>query len=290
MSLIAEELQEFLPIKVIAEGVADFGLGYGVAMVPKTADASTANVVLLIDPIDGTRSLMYDKRSAWILTGAVVVQDPSRKSYTLADIDLAVQTEVPVQKQTIVDVYWACRGLGASAERCNLVTGEIRPLLLGPSGSTDIEHGFGQVSRSFPGARDILAAIDDEICFALLGTNHDGRPVQVFEDQYLSTAGQLAELMLGHDRWTVDLRPLLSPILQTRGQPPVLCAHSYDLATVLIAEEAGVIVREVDGSLLNAPLSVRARVSWAGFANKALQDAIQPVLRSALSKYGLLPQ
>ena len=47
---------------------------------------------MLADPIDGTRCLMYQKRSGWILTGIA----PNRGEGTvLADIELAVQTEFP---------------------------------------------------------------------------------------------------------------------------------------------------------------------------------------------------
>ena len=34
-----------------------------------------------------------------------------------------------------------------------------------------------------------------------------------FEDQYLSTGGQLYELMAGHDRFIADIRPLLIAVL-----------------------------------------------------------------------------
>ena len=42
----------------------------------------------------------------------------------------------------------------------------------------------------------------------------------------LSSGGQLYELMMGHDRFVADLRPLLG----APGQTVWLCAHPYDLA------------------------------------------------------------
>ena len=55
---------------------------------------------IIVDPIDGTRGLMYQKRSAWILTGVA----PNRGSSTsLRDIVLAVQTEIPLVKQHLAD-------------------------------------------------------------------------------------------------------------------------------------------------------------------------------------------
>ena len=42
---------------------------------------------------------MYQKRPAWILTGVAPGPGPS----TLADIELAVQTEIPLVKQHLCD-------------------------------------------------------------------------------------------------------------------------------------------------------------------------------------------
>ena len=59
-----------------------------------------------------------------------------------------------------------------------------------------------------------------------------------FEDQYLSTGGQLYELMAGHDRFIADIRPLLQSVVASRGLPPALCCHPYDICTALIARSA----------------------------------------------------
>ena len=57
-------------------------------------------------PDRGTRGLMYQKRSAWILTG--VVSTPNDEA-TLEDIELAVQTEIPLIKQHLSDELMAVR-------------------------------------------------------------------------------------------------------------------------------------------------------------------------------------
>ena len=49
----------------------------------------------------------------------------------------------------------------------------------------------------------------------------------VFDDQYICTGGQFYELIVGHDRFIADLRPLFYQILH---QPPGLCCHPYDYA------------------------------------------------------------
>jgi len=59
---------------------------------------------------------------------------PNRgEATTLADIELAVQTELPLIKQHLCDTLWATRGKGAYAERVNRLTGERAPLVLQPS-------------------------------------------------------------------------------------------------------------------------------------------------------------
>jgi hypothetical protein len=95
------------------------------------------------------------------------------------------------------------------------------------------------------------------------GAATDGEAL-VFDDRYISTGGQLYELMAGHDRFVADVRPLLIPSLKARGARAPLCAHPYDLATELVAREAGVVVSDPAGGRLRAPLDVTADVAWVG--------------------------
>ena len=93
---------------------------------------------------------------------------------------------------------------------------------------------------------------------------------------------------MGHDRWTADLRPLIEPVLQEHGQALGLCCHPYDLCTELIAREAGVLVTDVFGNPLRAPLDVSTDVAWMGFANSAIGAQVTAVLPSILAEHGLL--
>ena len=152
---------------------------------------------------------MYQKRSAWVLTGVAPNRGPAT---SLRDIVLAVQTEIPLVKQHLSDQLWALRGEGAQARRYNRLTGESRPIALRPSTAATIAHGYASIARFFPGARDELAAIDEAIVLGALGPHAPGK-AHCFEDQYASTGGQLYELLAGHDRFIADLRPLLRPLL-----------------------------------------------------------------------------
>src|SRR5262245_23814165 len=113
------------PLVLVAEGLPASGL-----TLPAGTRDTDCRWRLLVDPIDGTRGLMYQKRPAWILTGVARYRP---EGATLADIELAVQTEIPLVKQHLCDVLWAVAGGGARAERLNRLTGERRPLPLGPS-------------------------------------------------------------------------------------------------------------------------------------------------------------
>jgi hypothetical protein len=262
------------PVLLIAEGLPG-----GTVMVPRGAAAASAHWTIIVDPIDGTRGLMYQKRPGWILTG--VARGAGHR--TLADIELAVQTEIPLVKQHLCDELWAVRDQGASAVRCNRLTDERVPIDLHPSTASTIAHGFAMISRFFPGRRAEIAEIDDEVVASVLGPPQPGK-AQLFEDQYISTAGQLYELMAGHDRFVADLRPLFE---RHRQGGAALCCHPYDLCTELIARELGVLLTNERGGALQAPLDVTSDVGWIGYANSALKALIEPHLRRALRRRGL---
>jgi fructose-1,6-bisphosphatase/inositol monophosphatase family enzyme len=280
---LVDELTEIArdePLCLVAEGLPASGL-----TLPRGARDEECRWRVLVDPIDGTRGLMYQKRPAWILTGVAPNHGPATR---LRDIVLAVQTEIPLIKQHLCDQLWAVRGQGARAQRIDRLTGSSVPLPLRPSSTATLAHGFASVSRFFPGARDVLAAIDDEIVAEVLGPAVAGKAA-CFEDQYLSTGGQLYELMTGHDRFVADLRPLLTPILAERGQPRPLCCHPYDLCSALIAEEVGVKLTDATGAPLDTPFGLEADVSWVGYANDRLRARVEPALLGALARRGLLP-
>ncbi len=59
------------PVVLVAEGLPG-----GRVVLPRGASEADARWTIIVDPIDGTRGLMYQKRPAWILTG--VVATPTR--------------------------------------------------------------------------------------------------------------------------------------------------------------------------------------------------------------------
>jgi len=259
------------PFVLVAEGIP----GNGWRPFPEGTDPADAAFLLVVDPIDGTREIMFNRRSAWALAGIA----PNKGAETnLSDIEIAVQTELPTTKALYADTLWAVRGQGARAERQNLVTGDVTPFTPRPTRAASIAHGFASVSKFFPGSKAAVAQMEERLFAEVMGGTEGENPL-VFEDQYVSTGGQLYEIMVGHDRFNADLRPLFVPRDATR-----LACHPYDLCTELIAREAGVIVTNERGEPLSAPLDIRAALSWIAYANKDIERQLAPTLLRLLSE------
>jgi hypothetical protein len=220
---------------------------------------------VIVDTIDGTRGLMYGKRSAWSLSAAAPIGG------TLTDVLAAAMTELPIPKQCAADqLSGTAHSPGLTAERTDLRTGKRQLLATTPSTATDLEHGFAGFAKFFPPGKARLAELESEL-FARLGCRH------VFDDQYLSSGGQLYELITGHDRFVADLRPLVAP-----GS---LACHPYDLCTTMLLERVGGVVTDPWGRKLEAPLDTTTPVAWVGYANTALADTIGPQLADVLNAH-----
>lgn len=259
---------------LVAEGLEPDGL--------RRFGAGTPAFRMICDPIDGTRGLMFDKRSAWSL--AAIAPDKGEDT-RLRDIELAVMSELPTTRQAVVDRMWATRDQPTEGERQNLFDGSSRALRVKPSTATDLRHGFATVCNFFQGGRERTARLDEDLIGRVLGGwNHD--KAEVYSDQYISSGGQLAELALGRDRFVLDARPLVHRAIGFEG---TLCSRPYDLCTALIAQQAGCVVTAPDGSLLDAPLDTTTNLGFVGYANAALAETIQPLLNDCLRDHGLLP-
>jgi fructose-1,6-bisphosphatase/inositol monophosphatase family enzyme len=212
---------------------------------------------VIVDSIDGTRGLMYDKRPAWCLAAA------APHGGSLRDVVAAAMTELPTTKQGLTDQLSATRGSGVIAERVDVRDGRRRALSVRPSTATVLEHGFAVVSKFFIPGKIALAELETEL-FARLGSR------EVFDDEYISSGGQLHELIAGRDRFVADLRPLVDP--------DAFACHPYDVCTAMLLEEAGGIVTDPRGGPLDAPLDTTTSVAWAGYANPTLAERIGPIL------------
>ncbi|HEY9154304.1 MAG TPA: inositol monophosphatase, partial [Opitutaceae bacterium] len=96
-------------VELVMEGIDEAGVTF-----PRGTPVSKTKWKCILDPIDGTRGIMYDKRSAWSLAGLA----PQRGEKTsVADIVVAAMTELPTSKQWRSDQVSAIRGAGPAGVR-----------------------------------------------------------------------------------------------------------------------------------------------------------------------------
>ena len=274
-----ERLAQEIPLLLIAEGLSE----EGPLPLPQGIHPDSCRYRVILDPIDGTRMIMYDKRSAWTLAGV----SPNRGDDTnLADIQLAVMTEIPTSKQGFADTVWAVDCEGVQGWRANLLDGSRKKWTPVPSRADNLEHGFAQLTKFFPGRKALSARIEEEILKRIGAFERTNRCL-VFDDQYLSTGGQIYELISGHDRFQADLRATLRKLEDPSSPPPGMACHPYDICVELIAREAGLIITDATGARLACPLDTSSEVDWVGYANSSLQALIAPILNEVLGKYGM---
>lgn len=267
----AQTLSREQPLIIVAEG-------FGRKQFPQGA---TPEIEVIIDPIDGTRGIMYDMRSAWVLTGIAPHQE---KGTTLSDIQIAVQTEIPTTKQDRASICWAIKGKGAFEEIWDLREGKLlTQRRLQTSAAKDIRHGFATFVDFFPGCKEEIGKLAETVFEKVVGPVVEGKAL-VFDDQYISNAGQLYLLATGKYRFVADLRPETEKILNRKGRKLGLAAHPYDLSTVLIAQEAGAIITDANGQPLSYPLDTETNCGWIGYANQDIRQQVEPVLLEELRR------
>lgn len=221
----------------------------------------------LLDPVDGTRCLMTQKRSAWVLAAL------APRGGGLADIAVSAMTELPPARQWRADQVSAVRGQGLVCRALDLRAGTEHPLTLRPSTATDFRHGFASLAKFFPEGKARIAAIEERLWTELYGTT---RIPLVFDDQYVSTGGQVYELLSGRDRMVGDIRPYVID--------RSLACHPYDICTGMLITEAGGVFEAPGGGVVDGPLDTTSPVAWMGYANPVLADLVRPVLKRLLDE------
>jgi hypothetical protein len=261
------------PVRLVMEGIDDHELVTFPAGTALDAVAWTC----LIDPIDGTRNLMFDKRAAWVLAAIAPGAAPD---LSLADLAVGAMTEIPVVKQWRADQVSSVRGRGLVHEGLDLRAGERMPLTDRPTRTTDLTHGFASFAHAFPDAKALLARLDQDLWEELVPAGPRGRPV--FDDQYLCSAGQIHDVLTGRDRLAGDLRPLAYAQLGLTGPPT---AHPYDVATGFLLAEAGGRFEDPWGAPVTVPLDTTSPVLWVAYANPALAAIVRPALAAVLARH-----
>jgi len=261
------------PVQVVMEGIEHdlcFPLG--------TAVAGTRWKCIL-DPVDGTRGIMYDKRSAWALGGIA----PQRGEGTmLSGIVAAAMTEIPTSKQWRSDQLSATSGGPLIGTAHDLRGGSVEPLVTAPSTATDFAHGFSSLAKFFPEGRTLTAQIEERIWDELIGLNSSPSPA-VFDDQYISTGGQFYEVIAGHDRMVGDWRPLVFRALDLESSS--LVCHPYDACAWLVLKKAGAVYEHPLGGFPDAPLDTSSGIAWVAYANEHLASLARPTIKKVLAEF-----
>jgi fructose-1,6-bisphosphatase/inositol monophosphatase family enzyme len=262
------------PVELVMEGLEGEPVTF-----PRGTPVARTKWKCILDPIDGTRGLMYDKRPAFTLAGVA----PQRGARTqLNDLVVAAMTEMPTSKQDRADQISAVRGGGIFAETHDLGRGTRKRWSPRPSQAKNFEHGFASLARFFPEGKTLLATVEEALWRELGVLGKNGGQL-VFDDQYICTGGQLFELIVGHDRMLGDLRPRAYAKLGLSDAS--LCCHPYDICTALIAREAGCVIEAADGKPLREPLDTTTPVAWMGYANATLARVVRPALKRIMAEY-----
>jgi hypothetical protein len=207
--------------------------------------------VYLADPVDGTRPWLAGKRSAWVLLGA------GRRATTLDELEVGAAVELPNERACLARVAWAASGGPPEAVDDDLHGGPARPVRLAPRTGSDLRRSFVTVARFGPGTKGAIGEWEDQL---LAG-------IEVYEDPWLCSGGQLMGVASGSDAAVLDPRPLFGA---------TFCAHPYDLAAVVVAKAAGAVVEALPPGPLRAPLDPHADVAWAAYANEEIAERLRP--------------
>jgi fructose-1,6-bisphosphatase/inositol monophosphatase family enzyme len=230
---------------------------------------------IVVDPIDGTRNLMTGLRSAWT---AIAFVPRCERPPRLADVTAGIVSELPTAGAATWRRLEAAGGCALSEhDRAGSVL-SARALVADADARAD--HGYFPFFRYTPAQRPALAELEARF-FARLEA-HEGADLRhVWDDQYISNAGQLVLTALGAYRMVVDARALLAARL---GVPSVT-SKPYDVAAAIAcARAAGAVVTAADGSELDFPLDASTPVHFAAFANRATAARLAPHLAAALAE------
>lgn len=275
IKILEAEAGSFGGVELIAEGIGENDIS-------RYPDKSgNCSLKIICDPIDGSRGLMYGKRAAFFLAAAGPVS-----AETLKDMTVSVMVELPVPKQTQFDVLCAVKGGGADFYRYN-PDYSFTKIDLKPSTDKSVEGGFMSLAKfCYPG-KDLISRIEEKMLDQLFG-NRKEEYLPVFDDQYISTGGQLYELICGHDRFTADFRASMYRKFAEEGKSSGQVCHPYDMAGFLVAEEAGILITDAKGDPFNSPLTTDYNVDWVGYSNEEIKKQCEPSLLTLLKEESII--
>jgi len=232
---------------------------------------------IVVDPIDGTRNLMADVRSAWTVIGAC---RPGADAPRQRDVVLGVLTEIPDSRGRIARELFACSGRGAFTRLVDLETERaFDERTLRADDDARADHGYFPFFRYMADLRPAIARVEAAF-FARLAQHENAEIRSCYDDQYISNGGQLALLALGKYRMIADLRAELARV---RGRPTIT-SKPYDVSgAIVVAREAGCVITDANGRELDFPLDAVTPIGFVGWHNEATRARLAPHLAAALT-------
>ena len=233
---------------------------------------------IALDPIDGTRMVMHDLRSAWIV---VSFAGPGVGPPRFGDQEFGIVSEIPDTRTRLARELDAARGFGCGVTWIDLDDGDTRSTRRAIACDTDerADRGYYPFFGYEPGGRARAQQLAASVISRVAADLSDIDQTTILDDQYISSGGQLVLLVLGTYRLIVDARVSLN-ILHSENRQT---AKPYDVAgALLVAQEAGCAIVRPDGSALDFEIDVETPVEFAGFHNEATRDRWLPALARAL--------
>ena len=233
--------------------------------------ASEPELILIVDPIDGTRPAAAGFEMACVSIAAV----PPLPTQTMGDVVAGV-----VQEIKSGDLYVAVKGAGFSMKRAS---GAEIPLLR--TGRTDLESLFWSLGfRGRPAV--ILARVLEELIDV---SSVGGAVFDLGSATYSVTrvlTGQLdAYVDIGPA--IIEAHPWVEAEFRRVGRGNVLCNSPYDLAAVhLLCREAGVSIGDAAGRPLDdKPVlgsSAEYQLACVAAGNQELEDNLIEVVQRGI--------
>jgi fructose-1,6-bisphosphatase/inositol monophosphatase family enzyme len=240
---------------------------------PETFDHGGPRIV--VDPVDGTRALFADMRSAWTVVGFA---GPGAGQPRQSELLYGLVAELPTSRAAVFRVLASVRGAGCTIETSPLQGAPAAPRTLRADDDPRADGGYFPFFRYTLALLPAIASAD--AAFRARIAEHEGADTRTcFDDQYLSNAGQLVLLALGTYRMIVDARGTL----RERLGVDAVTSKPYDVSGALLcAEGAGCVVTTPEGTPLDYPLDGEFPVSFVGFHNAGTAERLGPHLRAVL--------
>lgn len=265
------------PLSLLTEDAGWRHLGPGPGGVRELAGFHHGGPRIVVDPIDGTRNLMTDLRSAW---SVIALCGPGEDIPRQSEVLHGLVSEIPTSRAGTWQRVRADRGGTCWIEEHALHPGApVRPARELLADDDDrVDHGYFPFFKYMADMRVMIGEVETRFLARL--EQHEQADVRnCYDDQYICNAGQLVCLIEGKYRMIAELRAHLA---ERRGRP-TLTTKPYDIAGALVcAQAAGCVITAANGTELDFPLDARTPVSFVGWHNRATAQRLRPHLDAAL--------